>query len=115
MTIESHCHAVMVYVAYVHPVRVSPMRIAYLDCFSGISGDMFLGALLDAGVPFELFEKTVAALNIGASWSSSRVDRGGISATKLDVVVGGEEETCRAWRRALCGACHGHTHGPRTR
>ena len=42
------------------------MRIAYLECFSGISGDMFLGALLDAGVPFELFQKTVAGLNIGA-------------------------------------------------
>ena len=27
------------------------MRIAYLDCFSGMSGDMFLGALMDAGVP----------------------------------------------------------------
>ncbi len=45
------------------------MRIAYLDCFSGISGDMFLGALLDAGVPFEFFQKTVAELNIGAAWS----------------------------------------------
>ena len=63
------------------------MRIAYLDCFSGISGDMFLGALLDAGVPFELFEKTVADLNVGATLERSRVDRGGISATKLDVIV----------------------------
>ena len=44
-----------------------PMRIAYLDCFSGISGDMFLGALLDAGVRFELLQQTVADLNIGAT------------------------------------------------
>ena len=42
------------------------MRIAYLDGFSGISGDMFLGALVDAGVPFELLQQTVAALHIGA-------------------------------------------------
>jgi len=71
------------------------MRIAYLDCFSGISGDMFLGALLDAGVPFELFEKTVAGLNVGATLERSRVDRGGISATKLDVVVNGEKDMPR--------------------
>src|SRR5208282_5670357 len=71
------------------------MRIAYLDCFSGISGDMFLGALLDAGVPFELFEKTVAGLNIGATLALSRVDRAGISATKLDVIVGGEKDLPR--------------------
>ena len=36
------------------------MRIAYLDCFSGISGDMFLGALVDAGVSPKLLEDTVA-------------------------------------------------------
>ncbi len=71
------------------------MRIAYLDCFSGISGDMFLGALLDAGVPFELFEKTVAGLNVGAKLERSRVDRGGISATKLDVIVNGEKDMPR--------------------
>ena len=38
------------------------MRIAYLECFSGMSGDMFLGALVDAGVPPRLLEETVAAL-----------------------------------------------------
>jgi len=73
----------------------TPMRIAYLDCFSGIIGDMFLGALLDAGVPFELFQKTVADLNIGATLELSRVDRAGISATKLDVVVSGEKDMPR--------------------
>jgi uncharacterized protein (DUF111 family) len=57
----------------------SPMRIAYLECFSGISGGMFLGALLDAGVPFELFQKTVAGLNIGAELEHSRVHRGGLA------------------------------------
>ena len=71
------------------------MRIAYLECFSGISGDMFLGALLDAGVPFELFQKTAAALNIGAELEHTRVDRGGISATKFDVVVNGQKDMPR--------------------
>ncbi len=71
------------------------MRIAYLDCFSGISGDMFLGALLDAGVPFELFERTVAELKVGATLEHSRVNRGGISATKLDVIVNGEKDMPR--------------------
>ena len=61
------------------------MRIAYLDCFSGISGDMFLGALVDAGVSAHLLEEAVAALNIGAKLEISRVNRSGISATKVDV------------------------------
>jgi pyridinium-3,5-bisthiocarboxylic acid mononucleotide nickel chelatase len=81
------------------------MRIAYLDCFSGISGDMFLGALLDAGVPFALFEKTVGDLNVGATLEISRVDRGGISATKLDVVVDGEKDMPREeyWKAVASG------------
>ena len=69
-----------------------PMRIAYLDCFSGMSGDMFLGALLDAGVSPELLERTVAALNLGARLEISRVNRSGITATKVDVWVNGEKE-----------------------
>jgi uncharacterized protein (TIGR00299 family) protein len=71
------------------------MRIAYLDCFSGISGDMFLGALVDAGVSVRLLEDTVAALNIGARIEISRVNRSGITAAKVDVFapdVHGHEE-----------------------
>jgi len=68
------------------------MRIGYLDCFSGISGDMFLGALLDAGLPAGVLEETVAALNLGARLQISRVTRSGISATKVDVCVGDEKD-----------------------
>src|SRR5260370_548884 len=68
------------------------MRIAYLECFSGISGDMFMGALVDAGVPQRLFEDTVAALNLAAHLEISRVERSGISATKVDIYVASEKE-----------------------
>jgi uncharacterized protein (TIGR00299 family) protein len=71
------------------------MRIAYLDCFSGISGDMFVGALLDVGVPAQVFERAVAALDIGATLEISRVNRSGISGTKFDVLVNGEKELPR--------------------
>jgi hypothetical protein len=68
------------------------MRIAYLECFSGMSGDMFLGALVDAGVSPQLLEKTVAELNLGGRLEISRVNRSGITATKVDVWVNGEKE-----------------------
>ena len=71
------------------------MRIAYLECFSGISGDMFLGALVDAGVSPRLLEETVSALNLGAKLEVSRVMRSGISATKVDVWVDGEKDMPR--------------------
>jgi uncharacterized protein (TIGR00299 family) protein len=71
------------------------MRIAYLDCFSGISGDMFLGALVDAGVSPKLLEDTVTALDIGARLEISRVVRGGIAAAKVDVYCHGEKDLPR--------------------
>jgi uncharacterized protein (TIGR00299 family) protein len=77
------------------------MRIAYLECFSGMSGDMFLGALVDAGVPQQKLEETVAALKLGARLEISRVVRSGISATKVDVWVDGEKDLPREeyWER----------------
>ena len=62
------------------------MRIGYLECFSGISGDMLLGALVDAGVPFSLLEETTTALNVGARLEMRKVTRGGLAGTKVDVV-----------------------------
>ena len=65
------------------------MRIAYLDCFAGISGDMFLGALLDAGLDPKLLHDTVAALDLGATLEIGKVDRSGITSTKVHVLEHG--------------------------
>jgi len=87
------------------------MRIAYLECFSGISGDMFMGALIDAGVPPEVFIRTVEALGVDARLEIRRVDRSGISATKVDVIAAGEKELPREEFWAKEQAEHDeHTH-----
>jgi pyridinium-3,5-bisthiocarboxylic acid mononucleotide nickel chelatase len=62
------------------------MRILYLDCFAGISGDMFLGALLDAGLNFDHLREELSKLQVeGYQLEMRRVDRSGITATKFDV------------------------------
>src|SRR5258708_39042056 len=88
------------------------MRIAYLECFSGMSGDMFLGALVDAGVAPEKLEETVASLNIGARLEFSRVMRSGISDAKVDVWVDGEKDLPREeyWERKEHVHSHEHSH-----
>jgi uncharacterized protein (TIGR00299 family) protein len=66
------------------------MRIGYLECFAGISGDMLMGALVDAGAPIELLQRTAASLGLGAELRVTRVNRSGIQSTKIDVMVQGK-------------------------
>ena len=67
------------------------MKSAYLDCFSGISGDMFLGALLDAGLPFEKLDQTIRSLPLdGYSLDMKREKRNGLMATRFMVKSVGE-------------------------
>jgi uncharacterized protein (TIGR00299 family) protein len=80
------------------------MRIAYLDCFSGISGDMLLGAMVDAGVPLSVLSETAAALHVGAEIEARKVVRGGIAATKVDVIT-------REHAHAAHDHVHPHEHG----
>ncbi len=73
------------------------MKIAYLDCFSGISGDMFLAALVDAGLPVATLEAELRKLNLpGWRLSTARVRRGELHATQLTFETS-EQHTHRGW------------------
>lgn len=61
-------------------------RILYLDCFSGISGDMTIGAFLDAGMPFDELKRALGSLALSdVEIGASRVLRTGVSATHFTV------------------------------
>ncbi len=76
------------------------MTIAYIDCFSGISGDMFLGALLDLGLPFEELKKAVGSLPFhGYSIDCKKEMKNGLSATRFLVSIHDDHEHH-----------HGHAH-----
>lgn len=64
------------------------MKIAYFDCFSGISGDMTVGALLDAGLKIETLEKELKKLSLsGYQLEVKKVVKKGISATQFKVKI----------------------------
>src|SRR3990172_11586041 len=74
------------------------MKVCYLDCFSGISGDMLLGALMDAGLPAATLEAERRKLKLkGWTLTTERVRRGEITATKLDFQVN-ETQHHRTWK-----------------
>jgi pyridinium-3,5-bisthiocarboxylic acid mononucleotide nickel chelatase len=64
------------------------MTIAYFDCFSGISGDMTLGAIVDAGITVDTLRTELSKLNLsGYELNAEKVIRSGISATKVHVMI----------------------------
>lgn len=63
------------------------MKIAYFDCFSGISGDMIIGALVDLGLDIKFLENELKKLNLkGCRIEARKVVKNGLSATKFDVI-----------------------------
>jgi uncharacterized protein (TIGR00299 family) protein len=75
------------------------MKLCYLDCFSGISGDMLLGALVDAGLAPAALENELRKLDLqGWSLATKRVQRGELTATKLDFKIN-ETHHHRTWKK----------------
>ena len=81
------------------------MSIAYFDCFGGISGDMALGALVDAGAEFNILEATVEALGLTGEVrvAAGRERRGHLGGTRVEVHLGpkGKSRTYRQIEAAV--------------
>jgi uncharacterized protein (TIGR00299 family) protein len=75
------------------------MKICYIDAFSGISGDMTVGALLDAGTPADALMDALYSLNTGARYEVEKTRRGGVTASKFRVILA-----------AITEGAHGHSH-----
>src|SRR5690242_18795213 len=70
--------------------------IAYLDCYSGISGDMLLGAFLDAGLTLDMLKNGLAALPItGYKLSPEPFQDKGIQGVRFDVSLSDEAQPVR--------------------
>jgi pyridinium-3,5-bisthiocarboxylic acid mononucleotide nickel chelatase len=77
------------------------VKTLYFDCFSGAAGDMILGALLDAGLPFDELRAALGSLGVeGWDISAERVMRAGITATKFRVHEQGEPSPHRHYHLA---------------
>ena len=90
------------------------MKILYLDCFAGISGDMTLGAFIDLGVSKEKLKTELEKLNLdGYRLEISKKSKNGIMATDVDVVLTNthsHEEHCHNHNHEEHTHDHNHTH-----
>ena len=75
------------------------MKVCYIDAFSGISGDMTVGALLDAGAPPDALLDALRSLETGARYEVEKTRRGGVTASKFRVILPEHP-----------GGAHGHSH-----
>ncbi|HOJ68891.1 MAG TPA: DUF111 family protein [Candidatus Hydrogenedentes bacterium] len=102
-------------------------RRAFFNCFSGISGDMTVGALIDAGAPFSAIEEALRSLDVpGFRVQAERVTRRGLGGTAFRVEIDPDaprphrhlrhmEEIARpddAADALAAAICHGCTIGP---
>ncbi len=67
------------------PREIRSVRVAHFDCFSGISGDMTLGALIDAGVDAEAIRRGIASLGLQIKLEVEKVRKGGFAATAVHI------------------------------
>jgi pyridinium-3,5-bisthiocarboxylic acid mononucleotide nickel chelatase len=88
------------------------VRLVYFDCSSGASGDMFLGALVDLGLPLDVLRGELSKLRLGGyRLEASRVLRTGVSATRVEVVLDGEAHPHAAEpAHGDVGQGQGHSH-----
>jgi pyridinium-3,5-bisthiocarboxylic acid mononucleotide nickel chelatase len=86
------------------------MRIGYLECFAGISGDMLMAALVDAGAPLDRLQQAAASLGLGAELRITKVSRSGIQSTKIDVMVDGKLHEAPAATGPVEHHDHDHDH-----
>jgi len=87
------------------------MKVLYLDIFSGISGDMFVGALLDLGVDAHKFEHELEKLNVnGYHLHIKRGEKSGIAGTKFDVHLADHDHGHDHEHHHHAGHDHHHHH-----
>ena len=89
------------------------MKTLYLDVFSGLSGDMFIGALLDLGADFRQLEYGLAQLNLdGYSLAHRRASKCGIEGVKFDVNLTAPAKPPENAGPDYHALSHSHSHGP---
>jgi hypothetical protein len=72
------------------------MKVAYIDCVAGVSGDMLLGALIDLGLPLSFLEKTIKKIQLPFRLEVEQTVKGNIGATRVKVNVE-ERGVVRTW------------------